>query len=79
MFVPNFAGVKLSTVKITPENKKLLETGYEARTDKVVRRPQLSFQILSPCAHFAAAHSMLWVHVQYASGAAAFLLQEQLR
>ncbi len=35
MFVPNFAGVKLSTVKITPENEKLLETGYEARTDKV--------------------------------------------
>lgn len=36
MFVPNFAGVKASTVKITPENEKLLVTGYEARTDKVL-------------------------------------------
>ncbi|CAN0068245.1 unnamed protein product, partial [Hapterophycus canaliculatus] len=34
VFVPNFAGVKTSTVKITPENEKLLVTGYEARTEK---------------------------------------------
>lgn len=35
VFVPNFAGVQTSTVKITPENEKLLVTGYEARTLKV--------------------------------------------
>ncbi|CAM9469029.1 unnamed protein product [Ectocarpus fasciculatus] len=34
VFVSNFAGVKTSTVKITPENEKLLVTGYEARTEK---------------------------------------------
>ncbi|CAN0351212.1 unnamed protein product [Ascophyllum nodosum] len=34
VFVPNFAGVRTSIVRITPENQKLLVTGYEARTPK---------------------------------------------
>lgn len=34
VFVPNFAGVITSTVQITPENEKLLVTGYEARSPK---------------------------------------------
>ena len=34
LFVPNFAKVKESIVAITPENKHLLRTEYEARTEK---------------------------------------------
>ncbi|CAM9395884.1 unnamed protein product [Pylaiella littoralis] len=34
VFVSNFAGVKTSTIEITPENEKLLVSGYEARTEK---------------------------------------------
>lgn len=37
VFVPNFAGVKTSTVEVAPDNEKLLVTGYEARTDKVLQ------------------------------------------
>ncbi|CAM9161912.1 unnamed protein product [Chrysoparadoxa australica] len=33
VFVPNFAGVKGSIVRITPENEKLLKSGYEARKE----------------------------------------------
>ncbi|CAM9613737.1 unnamed protein product [Discosporangium mesarthrocarpum] len=32
IFVPNFAGVKTSMIKITAENVSLLVSGYEART-----------------------------------------------
>jgi len=34
VFVKNFAGVKSTTLAITPENEHLLRSGYEARTDK---------------------------------------------
>eukprot|EP00975_Prorocentrum_lima_P004111 892550-Prorocentrum_lima.AAC.1 len=32
LFVPNFAGVRKSTLEITPENEALLRSAYEART-----------------------------------------------
>ncbi|CAM9895168.1 unnamed protein product [Phaeothamnion confervicola] len=34
LFLPNFAGVRKSIVRITPENEPLLRSGYEARTEK---------------------------------------------
>ena len=34
IFVPNFAEVLSNVVAITDENKALLESGYEARTEK---------------------------------------------
>uniref|UniRef100_A0A7S1XN97 Flagellar associated protein n=2 Tax=Phaeomonas parva TaxID=124430 RepID=A0A7S1XN97_9STRA len=34
IFVPNFAGVKASTLPITPENEHLLRSSYEARTEQ---------------------------------------------
>ena len=34
VFVPNFAGLLLNTLKITPQNKHLLRSEYEARTEK---------------------------------------------
>lgn len=33
MFIPNFAGVKCGYTEITPENKHLIESCYEARKE----------------------------------------------
>ena len=34
LFIPNFASVKCGYTKITEENKSLIESCYEARTEK---------------------------------------------
>ena len=34
MFVPNFAGIDCGYVEITSETKPLIESGYEARSEK---------------------------------------------
>ena len=34
IFVPNFANVLSNVVEITEDNKALVESGYEARTEK---------------------------------------------
>ena len=33
VFIPNFAGVKCGYERITPENKHLIQSGYEARKE----------------------------------------------
>ena len=41
IFVPNFTGAKISTIKITDQNEHFIRTAYEARTEKelpVLRR-----------------------------------------
>ena len=34
LFVPNFAGVRLAYLEVTPDNEHLLRSGYDARTEQ---------------------------------------------